>query len=668
MRRLDDDVGSNVGATPEVIEVNRGQLQSMMGGQVQRGEGQGPSLTFEGSGGQNEAQGPLHVEGQVRGSPLCAINVSLSCSVENLQEAGVAQETTLENESVIRTQGEFGNTLNVSTKFIPSARSFESALGNEGLRPGYNQEEAKQFFTNTAYSFESTLPRYRSFDHNLHQTTDIRIVEPMSPDKDDQNFKKSKLQSQDSAASDFGGNILAIPVNHDTRRRHSFGGNEEKLESSFFAMRHSNSGDEPRRKQVLRKQIAIDVEDPLRSDSPGKLSPRNITVSAEEEKRVLSHYNIDSLTKNFNQHQHVTVIRSTPSVNDKHSLKTHKQFSQQKSQFQNSNHSVGSHDSRFPLRGLSQDVQCFKPAINIISHENQPQYLEPHRDAFRIGRGFSSGSEDSPGPSSREPSPFRKETLRSISPYSKERFKLSTPTPVIKTQVKKEAFEIPYELNKQSSSGSSDAGSGGSTFPEFANIVITSETGETVKCKSEDFSTFEVPEGMHRRHVHPGNFKKHLHARYLKSLRSRYSSTSSTDTSQEHLSQERSADSFRSSSDVFDSTENEASRDRDIYLRPPFTNKGSSETSDDNDVTMETVIKSLHGRHGNVNHSSDQQPLDLSQSVSQDTSQNMGHEPVYINKPTISVDSPSKLRPSVRQGLSPHGLAARSHLGMFLFV
>ncbi|WAR11062.1 ZSC22-like protein [Mya arenaria] len=650
MRRLEDGPGTKIGVTPDVLEVNRAQTQpqgSMMGG-----PGHGGAQGY--SGGQIEEPG-------MESAAVCSISVSLSRSIENLSASGFGENQLSQavSEGVIRSRSEYGNTLSVTSKFIPSARSFESALGNDGSKQGPGQEHAKQFFTNTAHSFESTLPRYKSIDHDIDQGSDIRITEPMSPDKEDQNSKKSKLQMPET----FAGNVLEIPINMDTRRRHSFNGNEDRLEASIFAMKHSNSGEEPRRKQVLRKQIAIDVEDPLRSDSPGKHSPRSITVSAEEEKRVLSHYNIDSHS-HFGQHNHhVTVIRTTPSAIERNSSKEDQKFLPLHFRGRQPESTRSAESLNKQYHGcLSPEIQRFKPTINIISNESglstqyRSRYLDPARESFRAGRGFSSGSEDSPGPSSREPSPFRKEAMRAVSPYSKERYKLSTPTPVIKTQVKKEASEIGYELNKQSSSGSSDTGSG-PTFPEYcANIVITSETGEVVECKAEDFSeTFEVPEGVHRRHVHPGNFKKHLHARYLQSLRSRFSS-SSTDTSQEHLSQERS-DSFRSSSEVFDSTENENSREKDgnTYLRPIFTTRGSSETSEDNDVAMESVIKTSP----RSSHSPDQQPLDLSQGLSTESQP----DGLQVTGPKISVESPPKHQQRGRPGLSPHGLAARSHLG-----
>ncbi|KAH3753660.1 uncharacterized protein LOC127847114 [Dreissena polymorpha] len=629
MRRLDDDPSKNVGVTPEIIKGSGFNVpQSMMGAS---GQATGPDME----------------------SASVSISVSLSCSQENLN---VPHDSS--PETVIRSREIYGggNMLNVGPKFIPSARSFESALGDDSGRQSQGQVDARQFFGSAAQSFESTLPRYKSYEHNL-DTSGGRLLEPVVPEKSDRSLKKSKLQNYESGSCS---NVLEIPINYDTRRRHSFGGNEERLEAAIFTMRHSNSGEEPRRKQVLRKQIAIDVEEPLRSDSPGKVSPFSVTVSSAEEKRVISQYNIDSRVHQLQDQRHITVIRTTPFCFENSSKGDQKTLDQRKE-------SPAAKDNRYQ-RPSPERAMHFKPIISIISNESGispqfgSQYLVPIRD-FSIGRGFSSGSEDSPGPSSREPSPFRKEALRAVSPYSKERYRLSTPTPVIKKPMKKEAWEMGYEFNKQSSSGSSDAGSSGgvSTYPEyFASIVITNETGETVNCKTEDFhERLEVPEGMHRRHVHPGNFKKHLHARYLDSLRSSWSS-SSTDTSQEHLSQEKSDSFNRSSSDVFDSTETDG---KEGYLRPILCVRGSSETcaSDDNDVQMESVIKTSP----RSSHIHEQQALDLSQKLSSD-SQGLAHldkTKHVISGPKISVDSPSKVHSSVRQGLSSHGLVARSHLG-----
>lgn len=616
MRRLDDDQFNNEGITPENIGGHSNNPpQTMMGGQGQEGHVTSPSME----------------------SASISINVSLSLSEENLNAERAQTDSA---ESVIKTRECQGNLLSVGSKFIPQAKSFESALSNDGQRQGQIQENARQYFANISHSFESTLPRYRSFEQTLDAQSGSVFLEPKVPEKSGLSANKSKFQSESS-------NVLEIPITLD-RRRHSFSGNEEKLEASVFTMRHSSSGEEPRR--VLKKQIAIDVEEPSRLDS-GKFSPR-ASLTAEEEKRVISHYNIDSYSSSHqtSQHQHVTVIRTPPGGVARESPS--------QSLWRREQEGTPCESAVHPDYS---DIQI-KPKINIISNESaissnfkRSHYLEP-RDTLRVQRGFSSGSEDSPGTSSsREPSPFRKESVRAVSPYSKERYKLSAPTPVIKTQVKKEAFEIGYELTKQSSSGSSDAGSSCSqTFPDYvANIVITSETGESVKCKTEDV---ETPEGLPRRQMHPGHFKKHLHARYLKSLRMRHSS-SSTDTSQEYLSQDRSDSFNRSSSDVFDSTENE------IYLRPhSMSRNGSSDKSDDSDVQMGSVIKSPRPKL--QSHSSEQQPLDLSQSLPESYSEDIGEPPGpgpgSGQGQTLSVETP-RSRSSV--GLSPHTLSAQSHLG-----
>ena len=615
MRRLDDDPSGNIGVTPQLIRGSHFHLSHAPMGSL----GQGHST-----------------ESNMESSATVSINVSLSCSEDNLSHD--PRDTI---DSVIKNRDNYGNMLSVGVpKFVPQARSFDSALpGDVGFSPklGSTGVEARQYFAQQAHSFESTLPRYKSFesfDEAAEAQARSLFLEPKAVNS---GLSKSKLQSSSTS------NVLEIPVTHD-RRRHSFSGNDDRPTSNMFAMRHSHSGDEPRR--VLKKQIAIDVEEPLRPDSAGKMSPRGTTMSTDEELHALANF---ALSVQSPQHrpQHVTVIKKPTGI---HSPLGHS-YLQTEYQGRDSGSNVSSfeEDPCNLFRGLSPDSDIrLKPKINIISNEStisssykRSHYLEP-KDSLRVQRGFSSGSEDSPGPSSREPSPFRKESIRAVSPYSKERYK---PTPVIKTQVKKEASEMAYELNKQSSSGSSDAGSSSSTtFPSeyCANIVITNETGESVKCKTEDVDTLtlEVPEGMHRRHVHPGNFKKHLHARYLKSLRSSYSSSS--DTSQEYLSQDRSDSFNRSSSDVFDSTEIDYGG-KDAHLRPIFANQnGSSDLSDDNDVQMEPVIKTSPPP-SNLN--ADQQPLDLSQDS--ESSRMSG-------RPSSAETSPQK--PVARSGLSPHSM------------
>lgn len=631
MRRLDDDPSSNIGVTPDTIS-------GVAHGTFHFSEGQMGSL------GQGRSDSNME-------SASVSINVSLSVSEENLS---IQQESGVMSDSVIKNRDNYENMLSLGTKFVPQARSFDSALSSEGHKLAPFHDQTRHLFAHQAHSFDSTLTRYKSvesFDQASDGQSRCLYLEPK--DTLVSGLAKSKLQPQMSSSTS---NVLEIPITHD-RRRHSFSGNEERHGSNMLAMRHAHSGDEPRR--VLKKQIAIDVEEPSRPDSAGKLSPRGVTLSAEEELHALANF---SLSSPQHQQQHATVIKTSPSGG--HSSLGGQNLLQSKFQQEResgSNVSSFEDDSSKQFRGLSPDSDTHQPKINIISNESaissyrRSHYLEP-KDSLRVQRGFSSGSEDSPGPSSREPSPFRKESVRAVSPYSKERYK---PTPVIKTQVKKEASEITYELNKQSSSGSSDAGSGsGATFPEYcANIVITSETGESVKCKTEDVDTltWEVPEGMHRRHVHPGNFKKHLHARYLKSLRK--SCSSSSDTSQEYLSQDRSDSFNRSSSDVFDSTENEYGSKDSTHLRPIFTRQnGSSDLSDDNDVQMESVIKMSPPR--STDQTAEQQPLDLSQGLSHDTPADRSH--TSMSGPARAGDSLQK--PVARSGLSPHGSVARSHL------
>ena len=503
-----------------------------------------------------------------------------------------------------------GNRLTVGSKYPvgQGARSFESALGASLVRQEAT-ESARMCFGNTAHSFESTLPHYRSYEQSLDRSS--MFFDPLVP----RNFDIPQTQSESRS-------VLEIPIVNE-RRRHSFGpaGSEGlsrndgmDTKHSAFSVRPSPLGEDGRR--VLRKQLAVDVvEEPLVSEA-GKamhssllhLGPSELD---KEEKRVISHYNIDaySFTKQTSHEKHVTVIRNPPNQSGPSVLSN---------QYQELRDSYSSQSGP----SMSDSELSFKPTINVISNTSsaistkyRSHYLEPRETL----RGLSSGSEESP--SSREPSPFRKEVARSTSPYSKE-VRYASPTPVIKMQVKKEVSDLGYELQTQSSSGSDG------TFPEFTNIVITTDTGERLRCKAEDSDNLDSSDySQHRRHLHPGNFKKHLHARYLSSLRDRASS-SSTDTSQEHLSQEMS-DSLNRSSDVFESTEAEnvqSSRSLKPILK---TQDGSSETSDDNDIHMGSVIQSpphpgfeqlsiheasspLHERTSPIPQRYEQQPLDLS--------------------------------------------------------
>lgn len=537
-----------------------------------------------------------------RSRQTTSISLSVSLS-DDAPPAEVLGETFLQQDSAA------GNRLTVGSKYPigQGARSFESALGASLVRQEAT-ETARMCFNNTAHSFESTLPHYRSFEQSLDSSS--MYFDSSVPQKYDIPQTASESRS-----------VLEIPI-HNERRRHSFGpaGSEglsrtDAMETkhSAFAVRQGPIGDDGRR--VLRKQVAVDVvEEPLLSLAGKAMHSSLLHLGSseleKEEKRVISHYNIDaySFTKQTSREKHVTVIRNPPNQGGPSVL---------------SNHYQGVRDSYSSLSGPSSDSELsFKPTINVISNRTsaistkyRSHYLEPRETL----RGLSSGSEESP--SSREPSPFRKEVARSTSPYSKE-VRYASPTPVIKTQVKKEVSDLGYELQTQSSSGSEG------TFPEFTNIVITTDTGERLRCKTEDSDTIDSSDhSQHRRHLHPGNFKKHLHARYLSSLRDRASS-SSTDTSQEHLSQEMS-DSLNRSSDVFESTETENVQSTHMLKPILITHEGSSETSDDNDIHMGSVIKSpphpgfeqlsihegsslLHERTSPVPEHYEQQPLDLS--------------------------------------------------------
>lgn len=563
-----------------------------------------PGMTAENIAGSQYPYSPdtIGESGAIRSRQTAGISLSVSLS-EDTVPADILGEDYTQQDSAS------GNRLTVGNKFATGqgAHSFESALGTISARQE-GSETARMCFGNTAHSFESTLPHYRSFEQNLES---CMYFDPMIPQKFDIPRSTSETRT-----------VLEIPI-HNERRQHSYGpaGNEglsreinmETTRQSAFSVRQSPTGDDGRR--VLRKQVAIDVaEEPFRLEA-GKTMHSSLlqlgpTEQEKEEKRVISHYNIDaySFTKQTSHEKHVTVIRNPPSRSGPSVL---------------SNQYQGMKETSYSSLGTSSDSEIsFKPTINVISNRTsaissnyRSHYLEPTETL----RGLSSGSEESP--SSREPSPFRKEHVRATSPYSKEH-RYTSPTPVIKTQVKKEVSDLGYELQTQSSSGSDG------TFPEITNIVITTDTGESLRCKTEDSENYDSSDhSQHRRHLHPGNFKKHLHARYLSSLRNRASS-SSTDTSQEHLSQEMS-DSLNRSSDVFESTEAENALAKHMLKPILIAHEGSSETSDDNDIQMSSVIKSpphsefessciskgssaLHEGTLSIQERYEQQPLDLS--------------------------------------------------------
>lgn len=592
----------------------------------------------------------------IRSRQTTSISLSVSLSEDTVQPDTLGEDYNQQDLAS-------GNRLTVGNKFAmgQGARSFESALGTSSARQEAS-ETARMCFGNNAHSFESTLPHYRSYEQNLESRS--MYFDPMIPHID---IPRSTSETR---------SVLEIPI-HNERRRHSFGpaGNEgldrESMEStkhSAYLVRQSPTGEDGRR--VLRKQVAIDLaEEPFRLEA-GKTMHSSLlqlgsTELEKEEKRVISHYNIDaySFTKQTSHEKHVTVIRNPPNRSGSSVL---------------SNQFQGMKESRYSSQGPSSDSDSsFKPTINVISNTGRTSaissskyrshYLEPTETL----RGLSSGSEESP--SSREPSPFRKEPARATSPYSKE-LRYSSPTPVIKTQVKKEVSDLGYELQTQSSSGSEG------TFPEITNIVITTDTGESLRCKTEDSDFDSSDHSQHRRHLHPGNFKKHLHARYLSSLRNRASS-SSTDTSQEHLSQEMS-DSLNRSSDVFESTDADNCKHT---LRPILiTHEGSSETSDDNDIQMSSVIKSpphsefeptsisegsspLHEGSLPTQERYEQQPLDLSQVYPQEAQvaagsdqmgQSVSHGP-HLGVGTFS--EPDLLSPSLAKQSSPFHRSPHLH-------
>ncbi|KAK3586797.1 hypothetical protein CHS0354_002536 [Potamilus streckersoni] len=376
------------------------------------------------------------------------------------------------------------------------------------------------------------------------------------------------------------------------KRRHSFGPGGEVASKMYRDLESAGdnlggdkmgSGDDLR--PTLRKQIAIDIEDPSRIEA--SRSP-DIVTSTNINKSKMKDNNRQVLTFQRRE-ERLTVIKrvhdmSSPSVSFQSRIESYDET--QKGRVSSLEQSYSKEDS-FESSVVSGDNSECAISPRYRSHLHLSQ--ESIRLTPRLSDLSGTTSEDShsPGSSSREPSPYNRDRILS------------------QMFIKGETTPDRLELNKQSSSGSEG------TFPEYcANIVITPDAGENLSCKPGlEGSEHETSEDeKSRKLLHPGHFKKHLHARYLSSLRNRNSS-SSTDTSQEHCSQEVSIESLGGSSiEVFESVD----ESKEV---PQEETKEEPQEAKDDDLIFGPAFKPSPRSHLHSHIRQSDQPLDLSHGI-----------------------------------------------------
>ncbi|XP_069108352.1 uncharacterized protein [Argopecten irradians] len=355
----------------------------------------------------------------------------------------------------------------------------------------------------------------------------------------------------------------------------------------------SNQGDEPRR--PLIKQEAVDVEDnssrssqylgihtisgelPKQHSDPGLRTAREGSFEAEtshwsyfqrkeydkfrEQKSVIERYNVETYSSQWEANiEHKSVLRMPHNVSAP-SLLLQTQEERRYEYRKKMFEKETSHG------GVFSQVQTF--------HGD---------DSFRGHYSDISGSEDSP--SSREASPYTKDHTHSVhgdgGSYEEKRM-IHQPT----------------------------------------SIVITSDDDCVTTVKSDTDLSPLADEGRARsRHLYPGNFKKFLHARYLKSQK-HSGSSSSTDTSLDH-SQDKSDASLGTASPDLQSCETSievpesaVSPSLSFEAKSPEV---TSETSDDGDVFMGPSGKQpstqKRTKPSSLPHSGSGEPLDLTNTPS----------------------------------------------------
>ncbi|KAL3855173.1 hypothetical protein ACJMK2_014394 [Sinanodonta woodiana] len=442
----------------------------------------------------------------------------------------------------------------ISQSIEGQKRNFEHAeLQKESALPSFGDSEFRQFFSR-GYNSESgrtgisETSKGRSFE-STQRSHDVSILE---------------------------------------KRRHSFGPGGEvapKMHRDFESAGDNlgdkmGSGDDLR--PTLRKQIAIDIEDSSRIEA--SRSPDNVHKSKMEDDNRL----VLTLQR---REERLTVIKrvhdmNSPSVSFQSKVEAYDET--QKGRALSLEQSYSKEDS-FESSVVSGDNsdRAISPGYRSHLHLSQESIgLTPHLSDLS---GTTSEDSHSPGSSSREPSPYNRDRMLSH------------------MLVKGDTTPDRLELNKQSSSGSEG------TFPEYcANIVITPDTGESSSCKPGlgEGSEHETSEDEKcRKLLHPGHFKKHLHARYLSSLRS-HNSSSSTDTSQEHGSQEVSIESLGGSSiEVFESVdESKESQQHEGTKEEPQETK-------EEDLILGPTFKPSPRSHLHSHTRQTDQPLDLSHGI-----------------------------------------------------
>ncbi|XP_060074285.1 uncharacterized protein LOC132554008 [Ylistrum balloti] len=325
-----------------------------------------------------------------------------------------------------------------------------------------------------------------------------------------------------------------------------------------------NNGDEPRR--PLIKQEAVDVEDnssrsgqylginaisgelPKQHSDPGLRTAREGSFEAEtshwsyfqrkeydkfrEHKSVIERYNVETYSSQWEANvEHKTVLRMPHNVSAPSLLlqtQEERRYEYRKKTFE---------------KETSHGPPVFSQALH--GDEN-----------FRGHYSDISGSEDSP--SSREASPYTKDYASHCGQGDAGSYD-----------------EVPREEKR--------------IIHQPTSIVITSDDDCVTTVKSDTDLSPLTEEGRARsRHLYPGNFKKFLHARYLKSQK-HSGSSSSTDTSLDH-SQDKSDTSLGTASpDILscetslEVPESAVSPSLSFEAKSPEV---TSETSDDGDVFM----------------------------------------------------------------------------------
>lgn len=345
---------------------------------------------------------------------------------------------------------------------------------------------------------------------------------------------------------------------------------EQKTPQVIMMGSNGNSPNDESR-PILRKQTAVDEDDPDRLEETKERSDENLpfvlTPEGEATARTVQTEHSEVRPQIQYQERSTVIYRSHSLGGLSHTLHP---LSQVVSEMHLPVRSSSDSDENKQRLIQKHHYYGAQSSLSVHGHRGDDEGPTPQGHFSDIS---ASNSEDSP--SSREPSPYTKEDIYSTSYRTQNISETDPETP------KKSKFSYISKLAKQP--------------------TIISITSDDDLLLPGDPESLESTQETNKQMLHPVNYKKYLHARYISSLKS--SGSSSTDTSQDQ-SQETSFSSLEKCESLERSSE---------PIRHSLYADGTSEHSDESGVFVPQGISDQETKP-QISHQSE--PLDLSQPIS----------------------------------------------------